>query len=122
LGKRCGRVNIMQIVCTQVCKWKSETWWNYSRNGGREKKGQWWRGWIQVWHIWYIVKTFANATVYPHPAQKKKKKLEKKRWEKEEGFGHQRFQGVHWVLQNKRGACIFVRKIRWTRHSSFLFK
>jgi hypothetical protein len=26
-------------------------------------------GWIQVWHNWYIVRTFVNATMYPHPAQ-----------------------------------------------------
>jgi hypothetical protein len=24
---------------------------------------------IQVWYIWYIVRTFVNATMYPHPAQ-----------------------------------------------------
>jgi hypothetical protein len=22
-----------------------------------------WRGWIQVWYIWYIAKTFVNATI-----------------------------------------------------------
>jgi hypothetical protein len=32
-------------------------------------KGEWWKGWIQVWYIWYIVRTFVNATMYPHPAQ-----------------------------------------------------
>jgi hypothetical protein len=26
-------------------------------------------GWIQVWYIWYIVRTFANATLCHHPAQ-----------------------------------------------------
>jgi hypothetical protein len=25
------------------------------------------RGWIQVWSTWYIVRTFVNATMYPHP-------------------------------------------------------
>jgi hypothetical protein len=25
--------------------------------------------WIQVWGIWYIVRTFINATMYPHLAQ-----------------------------------------------------
>jgi hypothetical protein len=38
--------------------------------GGGKNKGEWWKGWIQVWYIWYIVRTFANATVYPDPAQK----------------------------------------------------
>jgi hypothetical protein len=28
-------------------------------------------GWIQVWYIWRIVRTFVNVTVYPHPAQQK---------------------------------------------------
>jgi hypothetical protein len=23
-------------------------------------------GWIQVWYIWYIVRIFVNATMYPH--------------------------------------------------------
>jgi hypothetical protein len=26
---------------------------------------EWWRGWIQLWYIWYIVRTFVNATIYP---------------------------------------------------------
>jgi hypothetical protein len=30
-------------------------------------------GWIQVWYIWYTVRTFVNATIY-HPAQLKKEK------------------------------------------------
>jgi hypothetical protein len=36
-----------------------------TRNGGRNDKGEWWRGWIQVWYIWYSVRTFVNATMYP---------------------------------------------------------
>jgi hypothetical protein len=35
-------------------------------------KAEQWKGWIEVWHIWYIVRTFVNATVYPHPAQQRK--------------------------------------------------
>jgi hypothetical protein len=28
---------------------------------------QWWRRWIQVWYIWYIVGNFINVTIYlPH--------------------------------------------------------
>jgi hypothetical protein len=30
------------------------------------------RGWIEVWYIWYIVRTFVNATMYPHPTLKLK--------------------------------------------------
>jgi hypothetical protein len=31
-------VNMVQTLCTDTCKWKNETFWNYSRNGGREIK------------------------------------------------------------------------------------
>jgi hypothetical protein len=35
--------------------------------GGRGEWGEMWRGWIQVWCIWYIVSTFVNATIHtPH--------------------------------------------------------
>jgi hypothetical protein len=34
LEKGCRRVNMVQILYTHVCKWKNETCWNYSRNGG----------------------------------------------------------------------------------------
>jgi hypothetical protein len=37
--------------------------------GGGEEKGEWFRGWIQVWYSWYIVRTVVNATMYCHPAQ-----------------------------------------------------
>jgi hypothetical protein len=36
-------------------------------------KGEWWRGWIQMWYIWYIVRTFVNATMYPQHNNKKGK-------------------------------------------------
>jgi hypothetical protein len=26
VGKGCRRVNIMQILCTHICKWKNETY------------------------------------------------------------------------------------------------
>jgi hypothetical protein len=29
-------------------------------------------GWIQVWYIWYIVATFVNVIMYPHPQNDKK--------------------------------------------------
>jgi hypothetical protein len=39
--------------------------------GGRMKKSsvEGSGGGIQVWYIWYIVRTFLNATMSPHPAQ-----------------------------------------------------
>jgi hypothetical protein len=27
-----------------------------------------WRRWVQIWYIWYIVRTFVNGTMYLHPA------------------------------------------------------
>jgi hypothetical protein len=39
---------------------------------GKGNKGEWWRWWIQVRYIWYIVRTFVNATMYPHPTQQLK--------------------------------------------------
>jgi hypothetical protein len=42
--------------------------WERSQGGG---------GGIQVWYIWYIIRTFANATMYPHPAQQQKNYPEK---------------------------------------------
>jgi hypothetical protein len=40
-----GRVNMVQILCTHVCKWKNDTCLNYSKNVGRgeRNKGEWWR-------------------------------------------------------------------------------
>jgi hypothetical protein len=32
VGKGFGRVNIVQILCIHVCKWKNDTCKNYSRN------------------------------------------------------------------------------------------
>jgi hypothetical protein len=37
---------------------------------GGGNKGEWWRGWIQIWYVWYIVRTFVNAIMYSSPAQK----------------------------------------------------
>jgi hypothetical protein len=38
MRKGCRRVNIVQILCTHVCKWKNDTCGNYSRNGRRAGK------------------------------------------------------------------------------------
>jgi hypothetical protein len=34
MGKGYGKVNIVQILCTHVCKWKIDTCGRYSRSGG----------------------------------------------------------------------------------------
>jgi hypothetical protein len=36
VGKRCRIVNMVQILCIHVCKWKNDTCGNYSRNRGKE--------------------------------------------------------------------------------------
>jgi hypothetical protein len=62
IRKRSQRVNMVQIFCIHMCKWKKrETCWNYSRNWGRRDKGEWWREWIQ---LWYILRNFVNVTMY----------------------------------------------------------
>jgi hypothetical protein len=35
VGRGCRRMDIIQILCTHVCKWKIEGCWDYSRNVGR---------------------------------------------------------------------------------------
>jgi hypothetical protein len=40
---------------------------------GRDR-GEWWKGWTQVWYSWYVVRTFVNATIYPQPGTTIKKK------------------------------------------------
>jgi hypothetical protein len=37
--------------------------------GEEGDKGEWWKGWIQ---LWYIVKTFVNITMYPQYNNNKK--------------------------------------------------
>jgi hypothetical protein len=34
-------------------------------------KREWWRVLIQVWYIWYIIRHFVNATMYPQHNNKK---------------------------------------------------
>jgi hypothetical protein len=40
MGRGCRRVNTVQILCTHVYKWRNETCWNYSRNVGKNDKGE----------------------------------------------------------------------------------
>jgi hypothetical protein len=61
--KRCKKVNMVQMLYTYVCKWKNDTLKTFQE----WRKWGWRRtmeGWIQLWYIWYIVRTFANATIY----------------------------------------------------------
>jgi hypothetical protein len=38
VGKGCGRLNVVQILYTHVCKWKNETCLSNSKNWGGEHK------------------------------------------------------------------------------------
>jgi hypothetical protein len=64
------------ILYTHVCKWKSETCWNYSRNGRRGIKGNDGRGEFVI----YLIHC-KNFCKYHHvlPAQQQKKMLTTKR-------------------------------------------
>jgi hypothetical protein len=42
---------------------------------GREDKREWWRGWIQLWFAWYIVRTFVSARVCLQHNNKKIQKI-----------------------------------------------
>jgi hypothetical protein len=38
--RRVRKVNIMETFCTHVCKWKNETFGNYSISGDKGDKGE----------------------------------------------------------------------------------
>jgi hypothetical protein len=61
-------------ICAQVWKWKNETYWNYSRNGGgverRTKEND---GGDKI-QLRYIAQTFVNIAIYPQYNNKKRKK------------------------------------------------
>jgi hypothetical protein len=40
-GKGCRRMNMVQILCTHVCKWKNDTLIKLFQEWGRDK-GEWW--------------------------------------------------------------------------------
>jgi hypothetical protein len=61
-------------MCTHVCQWKIIPVETTPEIGGGENKGEQYMGWIHVWYSWYIGRTCVNVTIYPHPAQQKRKK------------------------------------------------
>jgi hypothetical protein len=63
----------MVEIRTRV-KWKKWDLLNYFRNEGRGDKGEWWRGWTQ---IWYSVRTLVNVTMCPQYNSNKIKMLER---------------------------------------------
>jgi hypothetical protein len=62
VGKGCGRVNMIPILCTHVCKWKNETCENIpGMEGGGIKKND---GDVNSSIIYLIyVRTFVNAAM-----------------------------------------------------------
>jgi hypothetical protein len=40
VGKEVRRVNIVQILCAHVSKWKNDTCWSYCKNGGANGSGR----------------------------------------------------------------------------------
>jgi hypothetical protein len=61
----------VQILCTFVTG-KMLTVETIPGMEGRGDKREWWRGWIQVWYSWYIVRTFVNATMCSSQRNNKK--------------------------------------------------
>jgi hypothetical protein len=53
------KVNMVEIPCTHVCKWKNGTWWNYSKCGGEIKRM------VEGMNLRNIVRTFVNVKIYP---------------------------------------------------------
>jgi hypothetical protein len=81
LEKGHGRVNIVQILCTYVCKWKNDTCWNYSRNeGGAIKENDRWGRF--KYDIFDILQEHFKCHNISHSAQFKKivKVIKKCRW------------------------------------------
>jgi hypothetical protein len=52
--KVCGRLNMVEILCTHLCKWKNETYGKYSKNWDVGDKGESWRGEFNYF-IWKTV-------------------------------------------------------------------
>jgi hypothetical protein len=77
-GKGVGGWKQCKKMCTNVSKCKK--WYllkQLQELGGSE--GEWLRGWIHVWYIWYIVRTCVNAIMHPYSSQQKPKKQRKKK-------------------------------------------
>jgi hypothetical protein len=55
---------------------KNDACWKYFRHQDRWGRdiGEWVRRWIQLWYIWYIIRTFVNATMHPILHNKGKRK------------------------------------------------
>jgi hypothetical protein len=68
-GVKGRRMNMMEIMYTHGCKLKKWYLLKLLQELGLGHNGEWWRGWIQVWYIWYILRTSVSATIYSHSAQ-----------------------------------------------------
>jgi hypothetical protein len=98
LGKECRRVNMVQILCKRLCKWKNENCWNYSRNGERGIKGT---DGGDEFNYDNIVSTLINVTMYPQHNDKKINKNITEHTHKvpppNSPFSHELIDGlIHW--------------------------
>jgi hypothetical protein len=51
---------MVEILYTHVCKWINDTCWNYSRNEGKQDKGDWWKNEFK-----FDIRTFVSFTLHP---------------------------------------------------------
>jgi hypothetical protein len=58
-----GYRRVVQILSTHVCKYKNDTCWNIAGMGEEMKES------CGVQYVQYIVITFVNDIMYPHPTQ-----------------------------------------------------
>jgi hypothetical protein len=66
----------MSHIPLKISVWKMRSVETIPGMGGKGDKVEWWRRWIK---IWYIVRAFVNATMYPSTTIKNRKKQKKKR-------------------------------------------
>jgi hypothetical protein len=85
-------------------------------------KGEWWRGWIQVQYIWYIVRTFVNVTMYPYPEQQFKKFCTRLYWNAKWQRNSYRIKNFHTkdnFAQGLEPLQIQYKRKCWSKHSLF---
>jgi hypothetical protein len=74
VGKGYSRVNMVQILCTHVRKWRNEICWNCSIFQEWRDKGEWWRGEFKMIYLVYCKKYFCKCHYVPPAEQYKKRK------------------------------------------------
>jgi hypothetical protein len=76
LGKLCCRVNMVEMLCTHVWKWKNKICWNYSRNGGKRIKEDNGGGELNYDILtWVSVKIYSKTTIIKEIKKKNQEKI-----------------------------------------------